>query len=769
MGKYEKAGGKMNNLFLAPDHFRDLKRSELSDDTIKKAGIKSVSPDQINKKLGFNIPGLVSMYEIPFDDNYSRFRIFYKSGEELYKHGPDKGKKKPKYLAKKGSGNRLYIPAPAKSILNDVSIPLEITEGEKKALKACQEGLYCIAVTGLWGWKEKDVNELIECFNKIALNGRKIVLTPDNDWLKPNSNGEMKNLRQAVYKLAYLLIGLGAKVCWRELPQGKVKIGVDDYLCKYSMKEFKELPTHEINDLVDIVDNENKKTDKILIPLQPFPLEVFPESLVGIIERFSNSLGVDKEVIASSVLTIVSSAIGNTIRVSPKYGYEVPVFIWLIIIAISGYGKTPAISTLVRSVEKRQSKTYREYSEKQKKYKESLRKSKKSGDTEIVDEPILEHSFASDTTVEALGDIFESSPRGILIHRDELAGLILGLNQYKGGSGNDKQHYLELFNCKPWKIDRKTGVKFIHNVGSSIIGGIQTTIMPKVFNLDAIGEGLLPRFLLQNTEHKPRKFQRQGIEPDDLKLWEDILEKCYEISLTLNDNGFVEPRVLILGEEALNLFEEFHNNYTNLIPFLSDNAKPFVAKFITYSLKITGILHVLDCFSTSDTDIKHSIKAGTMDKAIRLTEYFAGQSINALELYGAKTKKELNEIESRLLETVFSLEGEVKNGKLALSRIREYLNTDLPEPLQCDSKQIGAMLHNQGLETKRGTNGYYYLLWDENKIKKLKATFTMSTTFTKSTNTHNENSQKVDIVDLNNMFSEDNVVNLESEEVEIIG
>ena len=549
------------------------------------------------------------------------------------------------------------------------------------------------------------------------------------------------------------------------------KIGLDDYLCNHPVEELKDLPVHEIkkDDLDDIVDVESKNTDKNLIPLQSFPLDVFPESLIGIIERFSNSLGVEKEVIASSMLTIVSSAIGNTIRVSPKYGHEVPVFIWLIIIAVSGYGKTPAISTLVMSIERRQSKTYKKYIEKLKKYKESLRASKKNRDTEIVDEPIFEQFYASDTTVEALGDIFENNPRGILIHRDELAGLILGLNQYKGGSGNDKQHYLELFNCKPWKIDRKTGVKFIHNVGSSIIGGIQTTIMPKVFNLDAIGEGLLPRFLLQNTEHKPRKFQRQGIEPDDLKLWEDILEKCYEISLTLNDNGFVEPRVLILGEEALNLFEEFHNNYTNLIPFLSDNAKPFVAKFITYSLKITGILHVLDCFSTSDTDIKHSIKAGTMDKAIRLTEYFAGQSINALELYGAKTKKELNEIESRLLETVFSLEGEVKNGKLALSRIREYLNTDLPEPLQCDSKQIGAMLHNQGLETKRGTNGYYYLLWDENKIKKLKATFTMSTTFTKSTNTHNENSQKVDIVDLNNMFSEDNVVNLESEEVEIIG
>ena len=106
-------------------------------------------------------------------------------------------------------------------------------------------------------------------------------------------------------------------------------------------------------------------------------------------------------------------------------------------------GKTPAINTLVRSVQKRQARTYKEYRERLQSYKDSLRSS--TGETtETVEEPTLEHFIASDTTVEALGDIFENNPRGILIHRDELAGWILGLNQYKGGAGNDRQHYLEI-------------------------------------------------------------------------------------------------------------------------------------------------------------------------------------------------------------------------------------------------------------------------------------------------------------------------------------
>jgi len=206
----------MSNLTLAPEHNADLQKAGLSDDTIREAGIKSVPPDQINKKLGFYIPGLVSMYEIPFDENYSRYKVFYEDGKTFNKDGSEK----PKYLVKKDSGNRLYIPSKTKIILKDNSILLEITEGEKKALKACQEGLDCIAITGLWNWKVKDENKLISDFDQIELKGRTIYLIPDNDWLEPNRKGEHKNLKQAVNELAYLLIDRGAKVYWRELPNG---------------------------------------------------------------------------------------------------------------------------------------------------------------------------------------------------------------------------------------------------------------------------------------------------------------------------------------------------------------------------------------------------------------------------------------------------------------------------------------------------------------------------------------------------------------------
>jgi acyl-coenzyme A synthetase/AMP-(fatty) acid ligase len=32
---------------------------------------------KINKKIGFNVPSLISCYELPYDENFSRFKAFY--------------------------------------------------------------------------------------------------------------------------------------------------------------------------------------------------------------------------------------------------------------------------------------------------------------------------------------------------------------------------------------------------------------------------------------------------------------------------------------------------------------------------------------------------------------------------------------------------------------------------------------------------------------------------------------------------------------------
>jgi len=84
-----------------------------------------------------------------------------------------------RYLQRKDSGVHLYIPPLARAALTNPDVTLYITEGEKKAAKACQEGFPCIGLGGLWCWIEngKPIAEL-DC---IAWQERHVVLVPDND------------------------------------------------------------------------------------------------------------------------------------------------------------------------------------------------------------------------------------------------------------------------------------------------------------------------------------------------------------------------------------------------------------------------------------------------------------------------------------------------------------------------------------------------------------------------------------------------------------
>lgn len=199
-----------------PAHLADLRKSGLLNETILEAGIESVPPRDINKIFGYETYAK-SVLEIPYPGtDYSRYKMFY---DEADKINPKTGDERPKYLAKKDSGNHLYIPTKARPVLKDLSKPLYITEGEKKSLKAYQEDIYCIAISGLWNWKIKDKDELIPDFDLIALDGRTVYIVPDNDWLLPDQHGKPKNLRQAVYGLAEKLKGRGAKVFVVLLPE----------------------------------------------------------------------------------------------------------------------------------------------------------------------------------------------------------------------------------------------------------------------------------------------------------------------------------------------------------------------------------------------------------------------------------------------------------------------------------------------------------------------------------------------------------------------
>lgn len=218
---------------VAALHLDDLRKSGLSNETIAAAGIKSIRPCDIAMQIGYEVSEVMSAFNIPFDENFSRLKAFYAPDASTTQK-----KKMPKYFQKKGSGNRIYIPPSLSSKVLMGNEPLYMTEGEKKTLCANQNGFPCIGITGLWNWKRPGTDELIADFDRINLKGRKIILVPDSDYRDP-----AKNLTSAVERLTRALQLKGAEVWILQLPHTENgKTGADDFIVKHGADDFGKLP-----------------------------------------------------------------------------------------------------------------------------------------------------------------------------------------------------------------------------------------------------------------------------------------------------------------------------------------------------------------------------------------------------------------------------------------------------------------------------------------------------------------------------------------------
>ena len=147
------------------------------------------------------------------------------------RHGKDG--KLIKYELPKDAGVRLDCPPRCQPMLADPSIPLWITEGQKKADALASHGLCAIALLGVWNFKGRNPfggTTLLADFDYIALNGRDVRIVFDNDVMtKPQ-------VRQALDRLTEHLQRKGAHVTAVYLPQtGGKKVGVDDYLLTHTV------------------------------------------------------------------------------------------------------------------------------------------------------------------------------------------------------------------------------------------------------------------------------------------------------------------------------------------------------------------------------------------------------------------------------------------------------------------------------------------------------------------------------------------------------
>jgi KaiC/GvpD/RAD55 family RecA-like ATPase len=218
---------------LRDGHLRELRASGLSDETIAASGIYSVSAAEASDLLGYGVgPALA----FPYPANGHGAPPFIRVKLD---HAGSDGKR---YRTRTGAGNRLYIPPlVSPTLLADVATPLFITEGEKKCLKAAQEGLACVGLAGVWNWKttkgKSGPTIPLSDFDALPLRNRTVYIVFDSDIV---TNDKVKKAEAA---LAAELARRGATVSAIRLAAGPggAKVGLDDYLLAQSVEAFRAL------------------------------------------------------------------------------------------------------------------------------------------------------------------------------------------------------------------------------------------------------------------------------------------------------------------------------------------------------------------------------------------------------------------------------------------------------------------------------------------------------------------------------------------------
>lgn len=229
-----------------------LSASFISPELAESAGVFRVDTHEGARLIGRNgngnYAGLIFPYHLP-DSANPRAYCLRRDKPDLERKADGTLAQKGKYLAEPGKSNLLYFPPNTrKEWLEDVGLPLAITEGVKKALALWQlawHGLSDAAdcpkflpssISGVWGWRGKvgkefdehgdrqDVKGVIPDFDLINWQGRIVLIVFD-------TNVQTNNQVQAArWELTKELKSRGAIVRYVDLPQIEGVNGVDDLL-----------------------------------------------------------------------------------------------------------------------------------------------------------------------------------------------------------------------------------------------------------------------------------------------------------------------------------------------------------------------------------------------------------------------------------------------------------------------------------------------------------------------------------------------------------
>jgi hypothetical protein len=358
------------------------------------------------------------------------------------------------------------------------------------------------------------------------------------------------------------------------------------------------------------------------IPVPPFPLEVFPPLVARFLGQGSEAVGAPADLLAVPFLGYAAAAIGNRRRLALKRRWVRKATLWTGVVAASGEGKSPADAYARAPLDVLQAEADERFQEQDRAYRRDMAQWKATDPVIRGDEPrppLYEHWYTTDPTVEALAPMLHANP-GVVAAFDELVAWARGCNAYKRG-GNDRQKYLEVWNGRPLKVDRKTqGALYVPDPVLGIVGGIQPERLSELTREASVHDGLLPRFCWTYPDVTPRDWDWTETETDELDAIVELFRQ-----LRASPVQSIGP-----APEARVRWAAWYDATMRSRGSMPPLAREVTSKMPAHLATLWLVLHCL-----WDPEGRHEqVSLATLDHAIELVTYFRAHARRVLVHFG---------------------------------------------------------------------------------------------------------------------------------------
>jgi hypothetical protein len=362
-------------------------------------------------------------------------------------------------------------------------------------------------------------------------------------------------------------------------------------------------------------------------PVQEFPLDVLPDSAARLAEEAAAAIGCSRDILAAPILAIAGGLIGGSASLRVDSNHFASAIIYAAAIGLPGDGKSPALGYVrapVDLIDAEYADAYARAKHVQAEFVAARPRNEPKPPPPPRDRIVLD-----DGTIEAVLRRLAKAPRGLIWLLDELGCLTQGLNQYKGGRGNDLPTLLKLWTGGAVTIDRVKDENdepvYIPHPRLSIYGNLTPIGLPAMTGGGDVGFVDRWLFVYPDRHRRPLSAARRPVTDDAVRDWEDTARRLWSRQ-PRTEGERRHPHVVhysSAGKSESNRLHDAHIEEVNGRDFADELRGPW-AKMEVYAQRFALILALLRhaAIPGANPYALPDVKAEIVRAAWKLVDYF---------------------------------------------------------------------------------------------------------------------------------------------------